>query len=190
MATSSPATSPVPIRLFSGTSMLALPPHRSYRLLADSPQGVEASTQTKPRPKVRHCRALKQKNFNCEVCQKAFRDNYALKEHVKKVHSPAMVEEGGIVCERWFCDMRLPTKYDWQQHMKECFWLCPDPACGDTRLTKHRVFINHWHRTPARCRTMIFFLVIGCWAQQIFIFPSSNKRFLDMMVSFPQENKM
>ena len=35
-----------------------------------------------------------------------------------------------------------------------------------------------------------FFLVIGCWAQQIFIFPSSNKRFLDRMVSFPQENKM
>jgi len=143
MATSSPATSPVPIRLFSGTSMLALPPHRSYRLLADSPQGVEASTQTKPRPKVRHCRALKQKNFNCEVCQKAFRDNYALKEHVKKVHSPAMVEEGGIVCERWFCDMRLPTKYDWQQHMKECFWLCPDPACGNTRLTKHRDIERH-----------------------------------------------
>ena len=190
MATSSPATSPVPIRLFSGTSMLALPPHRSYRLLADSPQGVEASTQTKPRPKVRHCRALKQKNFNCEVCQKAFRDNYALKEHVKKVHSPAMVEEGGIVCERWFCDMRLPTKYDWQQHMKECFWLCPDPACGNTRLTKHRVFINHWHRTPARCRTMIFSWLLDVEPNKSLFFPSSNKRFLDMMVSFPQENKM
>ena len=53
---------------------------------------------------------------------------------MKKVHSPAMVEEG--VKE---CDMRFPTKLDWQQHMKECLWLCLDPACGDTELTKKRL---------------------------------------------------
>ena len=57
-----------------------------------------------------------------------------LRQHVKKVHSPAMVEEG--VKE---CDMRFPTKLDWQQHMKECLWLCLDPACGDSELTKKRL---------------------------------------------------
>lgn len=74
------------------------------------------------------------KNFLCLTCGQKCRDNYNLKKHISSWHSSEMT------CPR--CGSTLKDKDILFKHMKNCFYLCPDPEC-DKKFKKVQKFEAH-----------------------------------------------
>jgi hypothetical protein len=78
------------------------------------------------------------KGFDCNQCPHSFRDNYNLGRHINKMH-----QLGTYSCPRAFCHEVLPTRWEKQQHVSNCFLICK--RCGkkcdrEPKFEEHKRF--------------------------------------------------
>ena len=93
---------------------------------------------TKPKPS---------KIFNCNKCNRTFRDNGNLKRHEGSFHSKV------LTCDR--CDERLLGIDSYRQHRAECLFHCE--KCGKTseRLDKMEAHRRAHSREEAKSRPYV-----------------------------------
>ena len=124
------------IRLFNGRSFLSLPSNKAFHLVPDSRPSATVSTQTGTLKK------RKTATFVCPMCKLKCRDQYDFEKHIDRMHTPHWFDDGGLECDRPFCNLKLDTKFEWTEHKKNCRWLCSEPECTFTVVSRLTVFIT------------------------------------------------
>ena len=79
------------------------------------------------------CREAKTKGqFKCNDCSYLARDNYNLKKHKMRVHSP-------VSYQCLICDQVFESKFSFSCHNSNCYFVCPFIGCSKTFKTNSKL---------------------------------------------------
>ena len=90
----------------------------SHRLVSD----MDSPRQESDEIPTGQDKGSRERKFKCDMCEYGTIDNHHLRRHKENMHSTVSIK-----CN--MCHLSFGTKFEYQGHLKTCFYICSYPSC-------------------------------------------------------------